>query len=57
MILKHTPSNYQGFTAEQIQKLANVIYSLNNNDKSDTFVSSVGLLAHNLYINLAFTKP
>jgi len=35
----------QGFTAEQIQQLATAIYSLNNNGKSDTFVSVASLLA------------
>ena len=30
----------QGFSAEKIQQLAKAIYSLNSNDKSDTFVSS-----------------
>jgi len=44
----------KGFTAEQIQQLAN---SLNNNGKSDTFVSAASLLAHNSSINSAFTKP
>jgi len=47
----------QGFTAEQIQQLAKAIYSLNNNSKSDMFVSTAGLLAHNSSINFAFTKP
>jgi len=47
----------QGFSAEQIQQLAKSIYSLNNNGKSDTFVSSAGLLAHNSSPNYAFTKP
>ena len=47
----------QGFTFEQIQQLAKTIYSLNNNGKSDTFVSAEGLLAHNSFINSAFTKP
>jgi len=37
--------------------LANAIYSLNNNGKSDTFVSSTGLFAHNSSSNPAFTKP
>ena len=46
----------QGFNAEQIQQLAKAIYSLNNNGKSDTFVSSAGLLAHNFSSNSAFTK-
>ena len=44
-------------SAEQIQQLANAIYSLNNNGKSDTFVSSAGMLAHNCSSNSAFTKP
>jgi len=47
----------QGFTAEQIQQLTKVIYSLNNNGKSVMFVSYAGLLAHNPFINSAFTKP
>jgi len=47
----------QGFTAEQIQQLAKAIHSLNNNGKSDTFVSAAGLLSHNSSINSAFTKP
>jgi len=46
----------QGFSAEQIQKLAKAIYSLNNG-KSDTFVSSTSLFAHNSSSNSAFTKP
>ena len=46
----------QGFTAEQIQQLAKAIYSLNNNCKSDTFVSSADLFAHNISSNFAFTK-
>jgi len=37
--------------------LARAIYSLNNNGKSDTFVSSAGLLAHNSSSNYAFMKP
>jgi len=45
----------QRFSAEQIQQLARAIYSLNG--KSDTFVSSAGLLAHNSSSNSAFTKP
>jgi len=47
----------QGFSAEQIQQLAKAIYLLNNNGKSDMFVSSAGLLAHNSSSNSAFTKP
>ena len=47
----------QCFSAEQIQQLARAIYSLNNNSKSDTFVSSASLLAHNSSSNSAFTKP
>ena len=47
----------QDFSAEQIQQLAKAIYSLNNNGKSDMFVSSAGLLAHNSSSNSAFTKP
>jgi len=47
----------QGFNAEQIQQLAKTIYSLNNNGKSDTFVSSAGLFALNFSSNSAFTKP
>ena len=47
----------QRFSAEQIQQLARAIYSLNNNGKSDMFVSSAGLLAHNSSSNSAFTKP
>jgi len=47
----------QGFTAEQIQQLAKTIYSLNNNGKSDMFVSAADMLAHNSSINYAFTKP
>jgi len=43
----------QGFSAEQIQQLAKAIYSLNNNDKSDTFVSFASLLAHNSSSNSA----
>jgi len=47
----------QRFSAKQIQQLARAIYSLNNNGRSDTFVSSAGLLAHNSSSNYAFTKP
>jgi len=47
----------QGFNAEKIQQLAKAIYSLNNNGKSDTFVSSTGLFAHTSSSNYAFTKP
>ena len=43
----------QHLSAEQIQQLARAIYSLNNNGKSDRFVSS----AHNSSSNSAFTKP
>ena len=41
----------------QIQQLVRAIYSLNNNSKSDTFVSSAGLLSHNSSSKSAFTKP
>ena len=45
----------QGFTADQIQPLAKAIYSLNNNGKSDTFISDVtGLFVHNSSINSGF---
>ena len=47
----------QGFTAEQIQQLVKVVYSLNNNSKSEGFINVVGLFAHNSSINSAFTKP
>jgi len=47
----------QDFRAEQIQQLTKAIYSLNNNGKSDTFVSSTVLLAHNSSSNSTFTKP
>jgi len=48
----------QGFTAKQIQQLAKVIYSLNNNyGKSEAFINDAGLFAHNSFVNSAFTKP
>jgi len=46
----------QGFTADQIQQLANAVYSLNNNGKSDTFINVASLFSHNLFIISAFTK-
>jgi len=45
----------QGFIVGQIQQLTKIIYSINNNDKNDTFVNSTGLLAHNSSSN--FAKP
>jgi len=34
-----------------------LIYSLNNNGKSEAFINAAGLFAHNSSINFSFTKP
>ena len=49
-------SDIQGFTVEQIHQLAKVVYSLNNNGKSEAFINATGLFVHNSSINSAFTK-